>query len=947
VGIDAPAGVLLGLSLGLLAFGAVCDAVENLFLTLSVSGRGCCAPTIVPPVATAKLIAPILAILLALPVAAYLRRVAMPIEKLSFPVALSVLIAVDAILMKLLFLGGDIGLQIEDAIRIAFDHGTTLFFGAVAILLFSATVSVIGDSIHGALENDPRVIPSGFWLLVGVVWVLVGVVCVLVGPAKSAPGAYVFGGITLFIWIISYYSEKDALANSSSATEHAKTEMSEDQKLQARKARYEAEKKEKDEKDAMRHSVTRWTVRLAIAPPVGMGVAVARVGCVTIIGRRFVLGAAQIVTGMVIAIVGAWMADRLAKRGSETSTSIRLLNFRPWLVIVGVALLLWLVGYRVAASIRLARDIGVIALLFVFLSLFALIVGFFSWLSAKYAPPTALKLLGFRRVPVLVIAVVGSLVSSQITKNTPMHNARVKPTSIDDGQQLKPIDGTAANAALDEWSARSSKSGTSPLQPLVIVSASGGGIRAAAWTSLVMDCLLEGGEGNKKICPHTIPWSSWFAGGGASGGSVGLASVLARHQMLPEKNNAGALGDTPDWIRNSLGLDHISPMVATQLFRETPAALLRVPIGTDRTSRLEQSWAEGFKGAGDCGFFTGYSTAPVATGDGTTKPSCAWKGAAPYLSFNSTNAADGCRVNVTPLQLAVPERDRFAVTEAQLAQISESNLPTQAAQSGNTADSTTASGQPWLGLCDQSRQPAETGSTTLRDQPGSWSAHDFSQMLCTDQDVSLATAAFLSARFPFVSSAGHIDSCPPADRSSLSLVDGGYRENTGAAPMADLVDQLTELEVKQVGPGCFQPVLVEIENGYAGTFAKAAPRSAVLETLNPLLAVVGSFQTETKQAPARLRSSMNRLNDALRANGCQTSAVTVAHFRLEDEPGSRAPLGWSLAEVTLDHLGAQLRNDRISGELCRFAQATAARAPWSKTCMSAPMSTRTRSEVKK
>ena len=467
-----------------------------------------------------------------------------------------------------------------------------------------------------------------------------------------------------------------------------------------------------------------------------------------------------------------------------------------------------------------------------------------------------------------------------------------------------------------------------------------------------MDCLLEGGDTDKELCPHTIPWSSWFAGGGASGGSVGLAAVLARHQMVlseeaPKPERKAKQTDTPLWIRNSLGLDHISPMVATQLFRETPAALLRLPLHADRTSRLEQSWAEGFDGAGDCPFFAGYRAAPgkkvpgktvsgkVAAGKvaaGTTAPVCQWKGAAPYLSFNSTNAADGCRVNVTPLQLAVPEADRVPETDAQLAQTPEADQTYQSDQTGD-ATGTGRIGPPkkWLAPCGQSVQPTGAGATTLRDEPGSWAAHDLSQMLCTGQDVSLATAAFLSARFPFVSSAGRIESCPKSDRSSLSLVDGGYRENTGAAPMADLVDQLTELEVTKaarVVGQCFQPVLVEIENGYAGTFAKAAPGSAVLETLNPVLAFLGSFQTETKQASARLRSSVNRLNSALRANGCATAAVTVAHFRLEDEPGSRAPLGWSLAGVTLDHLGAQLSNARIRGELCRFTRATAPASVW-------------------
>lgn len=194
--------------------------------------------------------------------------------------------------------------------------------------------------------------------------------------------------------------------------------------------------------------------------------------------------------------------------------------------------------------------------------------------SERYDPPAALAILGFRRIPIILLVVAWGVVAVWADGDSTLHDARI-------------MRGAAAQARLsvdrytERWisertatvAATAPATGPRPGVPLVFVSAAGGGIKAASWTALVVDCAF--GRLPQKDCqrPQWLEdgaWPSLFAMSGASGGSVGLASALAEHLGNP--------GNT-DWVRHRLGSDLASASLGWQLFAEAPLSLFRLPPG--------------------------------------------------------------------------------------------------------------------------------------------------------------------------------------------------------------------------------------------------------------------------------------------------------------------------------------------------------------------------------
>lgn len=123
-------------------------------------------------------------------------------------------------------------------------------------------------------------------------------------------------------------------------------------------------------------------------------------------------------------------------------------------------------------------------------------------------------------------------------------------------------------------------------RPLVLVAASGGGIRAAYWTAAVL-AQLEAVAGFRE---HL------FAISGVSGGSLGAATYLAlRRQQLD-----GIAVDLPRRVRAVLAQDFLSPVVAGLLFPDLAQRFLPFPVPwADRQRFLELAWEAALGEAGD------------------------------------------------------------------------------------------------------------------------------------------------------------------------------------------------------------------------------------------------------------------------------------------------------------------------------------------------------------
>ena len=122
-------------------------------------------------------------------------------------------------------------------------------------------------------------------------------------------------------------------------------------------------------------------------------------------------------------------------------------------------------------------------------------------------------------------------------------------------------------------------------QPIFLVAAEGGGIRAAYWTAAVLARL------------HEIPGFSQhvFAFSGVSGGSLGGAAYVA---LLHEEATKGQLpcGQMIDCVDDILGQDFLSPTLARMVAPDLGQRFLFFPIPfVDRARALEDGWATAWR----------------------------------------------------------------------------------------------------------------------------------------------------------------------------------------------------------------------------------------------------------------------------------------------------------------------------------------------------------------
>jgi hypothetical protein len=122
-------------------------------------------------------------------------------------------------------------------------------------------------------------------------------------------------------------------------------------------------------------------------------------------------------------------------------------------------------------------------------------------------------------------------------------------------------------------------------KPLVLVCASGGGLRSALWTADVLSQLelsLPGFAESLRIVA------------GASGGMVG-ASYYALTLVPPAESRDGfAHSLTREELIANLGRDSLSAPIKRLVFRDLPFAFLPLHNSTDRGHALEECWAANF-----------------------------------------------------------------------------------------------------------------------------------------------------------------------------------------------------------------------------------------------------------------------------------------------------------------------------------------------------------------
>ncbi|HMJ79116.1 MAG TPA: hypothetical protein VK507_24240, partial [Iamia sp.] len=381
-------------------------------------------------------------------------------------------------------------------------------------------------------------------------------------------------------------------------------------------------------------------VAAAVLPLLGLLVATVRVLAATLATGEgdpvpwALLGLAGV---LVVGAVGAGIVLGRPPESATTSTDEcrRDASVAPgWVIVVvaGAAAGPCLALLTLVPVDTLAVDIGRRAGPFVVL--IALLTGLAATCAvARFAvlsqgQPSLFRYLGFNHMPmvgmvvtwIVLIVVVGAPLerveaTSHHVRTLSGSRSTVRIPTCGDAELLATIrsgaedDGTVHEQLVQElcrWittvRADSPSEGRREVLPLVLVTASGGGVRAAAWTMRVLDCLLfaEGAatpdEEGRAPCPSRVQgradhWRYLFAAGGASGGSVGIASAVAQ-RLFPVPARVDGQ-DLDRWTRSVPEAEHVGALT-TQMVAELGLATAGVVTEHDRAEELIDSWAATF-----------------------------------------------------------------------------------------------------------------------------------------------------------------------------------------------------------------------------------------------------------------------------------------------------------------------------------------------------------------
>jgi hypothetical protein len=414
-------------------------------------------------------------------------------------------------------------------------------------------------------------------------------------------------------------------------------------------------------------------------------------------------------------------------------------------------------------------------------------------------------------------------------------------------------------------------------EPVYLVSAEGGGIRAAAWTALVLSELEVQSKG--EFSKHML------LGSGVSGGSLGLAWFAAI--VKGERMGVLKFEDIAPIVQDVAEADYLGPTLETMFLTDFLQRFWLRPAFVDRGERLESRWEQGWSDA--ClkrVVAAGRSRAPAV------KEVCAqfgkpwrdlWVGAdrVPVLFLNSTEVQSGQRFIEQPFASIRGPAGDVAVVNAAI--VSTGLLPASS---------------------------------------------------------PLSAVVHNSARFTYVSPAGTLidaSSINHKKQSMRQLVDGGYFENSGMSTLAELMALLRSV----YEPACTKanglgnkdcPIrVIHISNDPGVESMRSDDRcthadehtSALRygEIRAPVMAIMNSRDARGQVARAATRN--------LFAQGRVPATVSdpltddfVFHFRL-CKGTHHLPLGWALSERAMLEMRDQLQNVSASGPVSNHKQLAA------------------------
>jgi predicted acylesterase/phospholipase RssA len=222
-------------------------------------------------------------------------------------------------------------------------------------------------------------------------------------------------------------------------------------------------------------------------------------------------------------------------------------------------------------------------------------------------------------------------------------------------------------------------------------------------------------------------------------------------------------------------------------------------------------------------------------------------------------------------------------------------------RSGETLDSAFA--QPWHQVIDQSGrlpllfinttavQGGAPGVVSTVQLKGFSKRLDVLNLLGDDRSISLATAAVLGARFPYVSPAGSL--------AGKQWVDGGYFDNSGAGVVQEMLyhlNQLIQVEADTLRQQRYRKLrfhVVHITNSPLNGRAPRPISPLANDLAAPLLTVFNTYAMQTEVNDERLRLYLRTM-----PNGGRYHNINL----YTHDPDGDYPMNWVISNYQLNKM---------------------------------------------
>lgn len=165
----------------------------------------------------------------------------------------------------------------------------------------------------------------------------------------------------------------------------------------------------------------------------------------------------------------------------------------------------------------------------------------------------------------------------------------------------------------------------------------------------------------------------------------------------------------------------------------------------------------------------------------------------------------------------------------------------------------------------------------------------------------MASAAFASARFPYVTPVAFVESKLLGDPSKVRLADGGYFENSGLATVLDVLHVIRRETKASAGEPKPHLIVLHIgakeERGDARSLRE--PGLAFGETLSPIRTLLSTRRARGETAAQQV----NRALEEFAADGFKATYLEV----FLDVKKHGIPLGWHLSRTSRQKIRQEVK----------------------------------------